>query len=267
MAPRFSRPRLIDASDRLYREHLARIMMTKDNHRPMRPPRARELFGGESEEALRQWLGERYTLSDRRLIEYLEHKGRSAVKKYRELDAVIIEGSSVQIFEMKASEKASSVRRAARQLRDSRELLQMIFRNVTCTILLVDTGIPKSAEDVAAIMAQEDAPFEPPPTLDEVLALLPEVRQAATLDERDPAAVNLMRFDVAHIIGIAGEENLHLVWDEDDDDLIEDEEGAEEPAAEDAPADDAADADAADAAGGAFAEAMRKAMESKTKRR
>lgn len=266
MAPRFSRPRLIDFNDRLYREHVARIMMTKDNQRPTRAPRARELFGGESEEALRQWLSERYALSDRRLIEYLEHKGRSAVKKYRELDAVAIDGTSVHIFEIKASEKASSLRRAARQLRESRELLQMLFRKVVPTILLVDTGIPKTAEDIAEIMQAEDAPFEPPPTLDDMLALLPDVQPVNSLDEQ-PVSTNtirLLQFKVEDIIAIAGEEHLHLDWDEDENEFEDDEPGDEEPEAS-APAEHA-DGDE-DADGGAFAEAMRKAMEQNKKRR
>lgn len=259
MAPRFSRPRLIDENDRQYRAHLAQIMMTKDNHRPTRPPFARELFGGEAEVALRQLLAERYALSDRRLIEYLEHRGRSAIKKYRELDAVSIDGSTVQIFEIKASQKATSLRRAARQLRDSAELLRMLFRTVQATILLVDTGIPQTAEQVAEIMAAEDAPYQPPLLLNEVLALLPEVQLVGSLDQRpsDPQVVSLVRFSVDDIIAIAGVENLHLNWDEDDD--LPDDPEAGEPIDDVAPAEQAADDDNGD--GGAFAEALRKAMQ------
>lgn len=263
MAPRFSRPRLIDANDRQYRAHIARIMMTKGNQRPMRAPLARELFGAEAEMALRQWLGERYALSGRRLIEYLEHKGRSAIQKYRELDAVVIDAATVQIFEIKASMKASSVRRAARQLRDSKELLQMLFRNVVATILLVDTGIPKTEEDIAEIMAADDAPLDPPPTLAEVLADSPQIKLVESLDERIDGEISLLVFSVEDIVKIAGEENLHLDWDEDEFLEAEITEPADlPPVTSEDNAEGAEDSD-----GGAFAEALRRAMEQGNKRR
>jgi hypothetical protein len=218
VAPRFSRPRLIDANDPQYRTFVRQIMIGKDNQRPMRPPRARELFGGEAEAALRDWLAQRYTLSERRIVEYLEHRGRSAIKKYRELDAVVIPNQkSIEIFEIKASQKATSVRRAVQQLRDTRAIVGMLFFHVHTTILLVDTGIP-DAQAVAELMASEDAPPMPPPTLDEVLALVPQVKLVGSLDERDPnpEIVNLIRFGVDDIIALAGAENLHLNWDEED---------------------------------------------------
>lgn len=263
MAPRFSRPRLIDAQDRQYRAHLARIMMTKDNHRPTRPPLARELFGGEAEAALRQWLGERFTLSDRRYIEYLEHRGRSAVQKYRELDAVAIQDSTIQIFEIKASMNAASIRRAVRQLRESKELLQMLYRTVIPAILLVDTGIPKTAEDIAEIMAAEDAPFEPPPTLDDVLADLPQIMRVDSLDQRTGAEMALLVFSVEDIVAIAGEENVHLNWDEDE--LLADDKTAQADV-EDSQANDQAPEPSGDDDGGAFAEALRRAMAQGNKR-
>jgi hypothetical protein len=227
VAPRFSRPRLIDANDPQYRTFVRQIMIGKDNQRPMRPPRARELFGGEAEAALRDWLAQRYTLSERRIVEYLEHRGRSAIKKYRELDAVVIPNQkSIEIFEIKASQKATSVRRAVQQLRDTRAIVGMLFFHVHTTILLVDTGIP-DAQAVAELMASEDAPPMPPPTLDEVLALVPQVKLVGSLDERDPnpEIVNLIRFGVDDIIALAGAENLHLNWDEEDEAAAE---GAEE---------------------------------------
>lgn len=228
MAPRFSRARLIDADDAQYRAFVRQIMIGKDNQRATRPPLPRELFGGEAEAALRDWLGQRFTLSDRRIVEYLEHRGRSAIKKYRELDAVVLaDQKAIEVFEIKASQKATSVRRAAQQLADTRAILGMLFRRVNATILLVDTGIP-TADDVAELMASEDAPPDPPPTLDEVLAILPRVHLAASLDARDPdpEIVNLLRFGVDDIIALAGAENLHLNWDEEDE---EDQEAIEEP--------------------------------------
>jgi hypothetical protein len=228
VAPRFSRARLIDTNDTQYRAFVRQIMIGKDNQRATRLPLPRELFGGEAEAALRDWLAQRFTLSDRRIVEYLEHRGRSAIKKYRELDAVVLsDQKTIEVFEIKASQKAASLRRAAQQLADTRAILGMLFRRVNTTILLVDTGIP-TADDVAELMAAADAPFEPPPTLDEVLALLPRVHLAAALDARDPdpEIVNLLRFSVEDIIALAGAENLHLNWDEEEQ---EDQETIEEP--------------------------------------
>ncbi len=215
MTQRFSRPRLIDASDKQYRAFLAQIMLGKENQRAIRPPRARDLFGGEAEEALRGWLAHYFTLSERRIVEYLEHRGRSAIKKYRELDAVVIpDQRTIHVFEIKASQRATSLRRASQQLRDTCAILRMLYARVYATILLVDTGIP-TAQDVAALMIAPDAPLEPPPILDEVLANLPQIRLAASLDERsnDPAVINLLRFGVEDIIALAGAENLHMDWD------------------------------------------------------
>jgi hypothetical protein len=266
MAPRFSRPRLIDADDPQYRAFLRQIMLGKDNQRPMRPPRARELFGGEAEAALRDWLAREFTLSERRIVEYHEHRGRSAIKKYRELDAVVIPDSkSIQVFEIKASQKAASVRRAVRQLHDTQAILRMLFFRVNTTILLVDTGIP-TADDVAELMASEDAPPLPPPTLDEVLAALPQVRLVDSLADRDPdpQVVSLLRFGIDDILAIAGAENLHLNWDEEDEEP-DAEDAAEQPEKPDFAysTEQPATQDDEDDDGGALAEALRRAMQGK----
>jgi len=229
VAPRFSRPRLTTADDPQYRAFVRQIMIGKDNQRPMRPPRARELFGAEAEAALRDWLSQQITLSDRRIVEYFEHRGRAAVKKYRELDAVSIpDTKSIEIFEIKASQKAGSVRRASQQLRDTRSILGMLYFRVYTTILLVDTGIP-DAQDVAELMASDDAPSYPPQTLAEVLEQLPHVQLADSLAARstNPEIVNLLRLSVDDIVALVGEANLHLNWDEE-----EEEEDAEPPAEE-----------------------------------
>ena len=265
MAPRFSRPRLIDENDPQYRAFVRQIMISKDNQRPMRPPRARELFGGEAEAALRDWLAQHYTLSERRIVEYLEHRGRSAIKKYRELDAVAIpDQKSIQVFEIKASEKAASIRRAVQQLRDTRAILGMLFFRVYTTILLVDTGIP-DAQAVAELMASEDAPPVPPPTLDEVLALVPQVKLVGSLDERDPSpeSVNLIRFGVDDIIALAGAENLHLNWDEEEEeaaDASEDAGAAEESPSKPSYAYTTDEPSAEDDEDNPLAAALRKAM-------
>ena len=71
-----------------------------------------------------------------------------------------------------------------------------------------------------------------PPTLDEVLALLPRVHLAASLDarDRDPEIVNLLRFSVEDIIALAGAENLHLDWELEELDDLEAADEPEEPA-------------------------------------
>jgi hypothetical protein len=111
------------------------------------------------------------------------------------------------------------------QLRDTRAILSMLFFRVHTTILLVDTGIP-DARAVAELMASEDAPPIPPPTLDEVLALVPQVKLVGSLEERDPnpEIVNLIRFGVDDIIALVGAENLHLNWDEEDEQAADAEE-------------------------------------------
>jgi hypothetical protein len=235
MAPRYSRPRLIDDQDRQYRAFVEQIMLTRQNQRAMRPPRARELFGGEAEVALREWLAERVPLSNRRIVEYFEHRGRQAIKKYRELDAVVLpDPKTVHVFEIKASQRATSLRRARQQLGDTRAILGMLFAKVYTTILLVDTGIPKTlaeAEQQAAMVAAKHPDRDPPPTpptLDEVLEAADTLKQIQTLDERDPdpRVVSVLRFGVEDIIALAGgAEHLHLDWDEED----EDEELPEEP--------------------------------------
>ncbi len=235
MTTRFSRPRLIDETDQRYRAHVEQMKLLRSNQRAIRPPRARDLFGGEAEAALRDWLAQQISLSERRIVEYFEHRGRQAITKYRELDAVsILDPKTIHVFEIKASMKAASLRRAIRQLRDTQTILRMLFPCVHTTILLVDTGIPQTTEEAAAQLAEWIAkhpdrppPAGPPPTLADVLANLPQVRLADSLAAlpNDPDLVGLMRFSVDDIIALAGAGNLHLDWDEED-------EEEEEPDAE-----------------------------------
>jgi hypothetical protein len=232
MAPRFSRPRLTDEQDRQYRAFVEQIKLSRQNNKATRPPKARDLFGGEAERALRGWLGERMPLSDRRIVEYLEHRGRMAVKKYRELDAVAIpDQKRIHVFEIKASQKATSLRRARQQLGDTRDILGMLFPTVVTTIMLVDTGIPQTPEEAVAQAAERAARFpdrdppQPMPTLAEVLETAPTLRLIDSLDQHadDPSTIGILRFSVAQIIELAGAENLHLEWDteEEDEDLEE----------------------------------------------
>ncbi|MGQ9826979.1 MAG: hypothetical protein ACUVSY_02430 [Roseiflexus sp.] len=227
MSARFSRPRLIDERDPRYRAHVEQMKLLRSNQRAIRPPRARDLFGSEAEAALRDWLAQQVPLSERRIVEYLEHRWRQATTKYRELDAVWLpEPKTIHVFEIKASMKATSLRRAIRQLRDTQTILRMLFHRVHTTILLVNTGIPQTSEEAAAQLSEwiarhpdRQPPTDPPPTLADVLAGLPQVRLVDTLAELPdhPDLVGLICFSVDDIIALAGAENLHLDWDEEED--------------------------------------------------
>ncbi|HEX5691973.1 MAG TPA: hypothetical protein VFX76_18290, partial [Roseiflexaceae bacterium] len=107
-----------------------------------------------------------------------------------------------------------------------------------------------NADEIAELMASEDAPPVAPPTLDEVLATLPHIKRIDTLDQRDaePSTMSLLRFGVDDIIALAGAENLHLDWDEDEEEALDEPEAepekpryaytTDEPAAEEEAADD-----------------------------
>ena len=219
-AGRYGRPRLTTEEDKRYREHVARFKLERSNNKAMRPPRQRDLFGGEAEAALRDWLAERLTLSDRRILEYEERRNQRGTLKYREVDAVSLNDAnrSVWAFEIKASRTGASLRKASGQLRETREILLLLYRKVFTTVLLVDTGIPADDAAVAALMAGENPPPRPPLTLQAALETLPEVRIIASLDEqRDNTEITgLLRFSVDDIIALAGRENLSLDWDADD---------------------------------------------------
>lgn len=221
----YSRPRLIDSSDKYYQEYVRQFILQRENQRAMRPPRQRDLFGGEAEAALRSWLSAHHTLSERRILEYAQRKGRSEVKKYRELDAVVLlPPKAIQVFEIKATRRADSLRRAMRQLRETQAILKLLFAKVYLTVLLVDTGIP-TAEDVAALLADpatdpaiREGLVPPPETLEQALATLPDLQLVADLAATTAATVplTLLRFGVDDIIAIAGAENLHLDWAADE---------------------------------------------------
>lgn len=218
MAVRYSRPRLITSDDRLYRQHVEHYTIQRQNNRAMRPPRQRDLFGGQAERALRDWLAAQLPLAETRILGYEEVRGRRSSTRYRELDAVLIEDRrTIRIFETKASRTASSLRKAVQQLRETRAILGQLYARVHTTIMLVDTGIP-TAEERAALMASEDAPRTPPETLPDVLAALSDMRRISRLDEQstDGSSFDLLVFSVDDIIALAGAENLALDWEADD---------------------------------------------------
>ena len=228
-AARYARPRLIAWDDKRYRAYVQQFIIQRQNQKATRPPRQRDLFGGEAEIVLRGWLAGHYALSEWRILEYEERRGRNASTKYRELDALLIQDRRASVFEIKASRTAGALRRAVGQLRETREILRLLYPEIHATVLLVDTGIP-TAEEVAALMAAEDAPPRPPQTLDEVLESLPEVHPIVSLDQAtgDTSGVDLLRFSVDDIIALVGAENLSLDWSADE---LEPDEAPEPPVA------------------------------------
>jgi hypothetical protein len=215
---RYARPRLITEQDRRYRAHIAHFMLQKNNHRAIRPPRQRDIFGSQAEEALRDWLASRLDLAETRILEYEERRGRRATTKYREIDALVLEDRrSARVFEIKASRKASSLSRALGQLRETRDILRLIYPTVYLTILLVDTGIPTS-EEIADLMTGPEPPAVPPQTLDDVLDDMPHVHQIHSLDEcnNEDEKTAMLRFTVDDIIALVGAENLALDWEADE---------------------------------------------------
>ncbi len=213
---RYARPRLITADDQHYRAFVAQFILQRQNQRAMRPPRQRDIFGGQAEAALRHWLADQLPLAERRILEYEERRGKRASTKYRELDALVIDDRSAWVFEIKASRTAGSLRRAAGQLQETRAILRLLYPRVYTTILLVDTGMP-TADEIAALMAGPEAPRTPPPTLDEVLATQPEIQPVSSIAEcqQNDQRVDLLRFSVDDIIALAGAENLALDWTAD----------------------------------------------------
>ncbi len=214
---RFNRPRLITFDDPAYRQHVELMLLQRANQRAMRPSSQRDLFGGEVEELLRAALAARFELSPRRILEYEERIGQRWRRKYRELDAVVIEERRVHVFEVKASRTAGALHRAMRQLRDTLAILELAFRAPSATIIFVDTGVISAAEQAALMMAP-DAPEQMPQTLDEAIARYPDLQQVTTLDALSafPTRIELLVLQVDDIVELANGAPLSLAWDEDE---------------------------------------------------
>lgn len=213
----YGRPRLITEDDKYYRAYVESFKLQRKNQKAMRPPRQRDLFGAEAEAALRAWLGERLELDERRILAYEERRNKRGVIKYRELDALHLADRSAWVFEIKASRTASALRRAVGQLQETRAILKLLYPTVRVTILLVDTGIPASVEEVEALMASDRPPPHRPELLSEVATAVPELRLVESLEvEPDAERIDVLRFGVEDIIAIAGAENLSLDWEADD---------------------------------------------------
>ncbi len=218
----FVRARLTTFDDPQYRAYVERMTASRDNQRATRPPRQRDLFGGEAEALLRDWLREQgLNLSERRILEYEERRSQRLIRKYRELDALVEAERTLHVFEMKASRTAHALRRAYAQLRDIRGALRLVAPNISTTILLVDTGIPTAA-DVAALMQQPDAPPEPPYTFDEMIAGHSGLRVISSVEQIEASAehTNVLRFSLERLIAMAGDQPLHLDWEADEEDAI-----------------------------------------------
>ncbi|MEI7768566.1 MAG: hypothetical protein WCI67_01280 [Chloroflexales bacterium] len=219
----YARPRLLTADDKRYRAYVDGFRLQRKNNKAIRPPRQRDLFGGEAESALRIWLAPQVELDDRRIIEYEERRNKRAFVKYREVDAIAVDERTIWAFEFKASRSASSLRRAVGQLQETRQILKLLRHTVRVTILLVDTGIPASAAEVDAMMASDRPPSRRPELLSEVLSTLPILRLVDSLDAQgDGETIDVLRFAVDDIVALAGAENLHLDWAADDEEPEED---------------------------------------------
>ena len=215
---RFNRPRLITQGDPAYQRHVAQMLLQRANQRAMQPPSQRDLFGGEVESVLRNALAARFTLSDRRILEYEERIGRNWQRKYRELDAVVVDGQArIHVFEIKASRRAGALHRAFRQLRDTRAILMLAFPSVSTSILLVDTGIITQAER-AELAAAPDAPERLPQTLAEAIAEHEDLRRVESLVNLQsfPTAIELAVLSVDDVVALADGVPLSLDWDADE---------------------------------------------------
>lgn len=223
---RYPRVRIHGVDDPQYRAYIANIMASKSNQRAMRPPSNRSLFGGEAEALLRQWLTQWYTLSERRFVEYDERFGRNLVRKYRELDAMVeLSATHMHVFEMKATSQTRSVARGIRQLRETQNILKTICPRIECTLLLVDTGI-MNADEIAELMACDDAPITAPLTLAEFIATNPGLRLWAAADypgKPTPQTMDVVVFQLEDIRQLAGDtvETLHLDWSDELEDVEE----------------------------------------------
>jgi hypothetical protein len=221
---RFNRPRLMSFDDPAYQRYVEQMKLQRENQRAIRPPRQRDLFGGEVEEILRSALSSRFALSDRRILEYEERKGRSLNRKFRELDALVIEGQTrVHVFEIKASRRTAAIHRALRQLRETQTILKLAFRQVSLSAVVVDTGMITDEErDVLA--AEPDAPEYLPQTVNEALAQYDDVRHVSALNElrQFPDTVELVVLHLDQLIAMANGTPLSLNWEADEfEELVE----------------------------------------------
>ncbi len=197
MRPRFGRVRLITRDDPRYRAYLEQFLLAREYQRAIRPPSPRQVFGEQVEDVLRTWLGQTHRLSERRYLEYEEIRGREALLKYRELDAVEIpDPATVHVFEIKASNLAKSLHHGLRQLREDRTLLSFLFPRVAVTLLFVDTGIPPEEREAALERETHVFPVKEPDLL------------AGYGQE-----IGLYWLSLEQIIALAGgEEHLNLEW-------------------------------------------------------
>ncbi len=215
---RFSRPRLMTFDDPAYQRYVAQMKLQRANQRASRPPSQRNLFGGEAEEIIRTALSRSFTLSDRRILEYEERSGRSLNRKFRELDAVVLEGQTrAQVFEIKASRRPQAIHRALRQLRETQDILRLALQHVSLTVVIVDTGMI-TAEERDALAAAPDAPSRLPQSPDEALAEYGDVRLVPTLEMLSPfpSAVELVVLSLDDLIARADGAPLSLGWEADE---------------------------------------------------
>lgn len=68
MAVSYARARLTTEDDRRYRAYVETFKLQRKNQKAIRPPRQRDIFGGQAEAALRDWLAARLPLDERRIL-------------------------------------------------------------------------------------------------------------------------------------------------------------------------------------------------------
>ena len=194
MAYRYINVRLVDFDNPAYGEFIAPFLLARATHKGGSVP-ARTRFGQQVETALRGWLETRTTLLSRRVLGYTQIGGGSARPSYRELDALERIGEhGVVVYECKASRSPAGLRRGLAQLNQSRQILSVIFRQVTGVLFFVYT-------DLGAL-----------PDLQQVIAEADDVSSLADWTDRRQLRTSLgvLLWPVARVVEIAGEENLIL---------------------------------------------------------
>jgi hypothetical protein len=193
MMPLYERVRLVDFSDRRYRQLRARFA----SHRrgPVGSgPTSRDLFSKDAERTLRRFIASQLRLTPLRIIRYHERAGFLTVEKYRELDGVALAGGRVILIEIKTTKNRTAVREGIAQLDMAREILAASFPEITTLLLVVDTDDTANSE-VATY-----------------LSLARGLRIIGSLDEiSDDRRTHVMPFSVADIEALS-RMPVHLDW-------------------------------------------------------
>jgi hypothetical protein len=168
---RIRRVRLVEAHDPGYLDFMADQRLRNQHLGPRQEASAMQRLSTVLEEAGRAWLGERLTLTPRRVLGYEVQQGSYSYRTaYRELDAV--EGSEERpavIFEMKVSSNPRVIRQACAQLQASLDVASRTWPRLRGCVLYINMGGDPAQEggfgngetaliaDVAERLTQGDA--------------------------------------------------------------------------------------------------------------